>query len=105
MIRGTNEYGLDDAIAILIELLRNGRARAYGYDLFARRRAEEAAARLHPQDALRDHAVRDLTPIFFDAAWELCRRGIVRPGVRRSGEQAVDDGGYSLAEAGRAARI
>jgi hypothetical protein len=34
---------LDEAIAILIALLQKGRARSYGYDLYARRGAEEAA--------------------------------------------------------------
>jgi hypothetical protein len=38
-----------------------------------------------------------------DAAWELCRRGLVRPGVKNINEQSVNETGYSLTEAGRAA--
>ncbi|HUS52868.1 MAG TPA: hypothetical protein VMY41_02550 [Thermohalobaculum sp.] len=61
----------------------------------------EHIARRCPQAQVR--AVVQLSPIFFEAAWELCRRGIVRPGIRHNGEQAVEDGGYSLTVAGAAA--
>ena len=95
---------LDAAIAILVELLRKGQAGNYGYDLYARRGAEEAARSQNPRDpGGRERITIELTPVFFDAAWELCRRGFVRPGVRRTQDQAVGDGGYSLTVAGRAA--
>jgi hypothetical protein len=102
---------LDEAIAILLELLRDGRAAFYGYDLFPFQAAREAVARMQrerPRDqaiqAPRDQqAVIELSPVFFEAAWELCRRGFVRPGVRRAQDQAVTEGGYSLTIAGRAA--
>jgi len=94
---------LDEAIAILIELLRAQRAGNYGYDLYPRTGADIAAARLYPNDQFREQHVNELSPVFFEAAWELCRRGIVRPGIRRTGDQAVPDGGYSLSAAGRAA--
>lgn len=94
---------LDEAIAILLDLLRNDRARNYGYDLYARNGAEFAARQRYPHEHYLEGPLRELSPIFYEAAWELCRRGIVRPGVRRSGEQAVDEGGYSLTVAGRAA--
>ncbi|MGE0251231.1 MAG: hypothetical protein AB7G80_01070 [Dongiaceae bacterium] len=42
---------------------------------------------------------------FYDAAWELCRRGILRPGVTQNQKQATEDGtggnGYSLTPFGR----
>jgi hypothetical protein len=42
------------------------------------------------------------TPIFAAVAWNLCRRGILRPGVRNAGEQGSDDGlGYSITPLGR----
>jgi len=92
---------LDEAIAILIELLRRGQAQGYGYDLYPRRGAEEAALRQHPHNPTpREQTTRDLSPLFFEAAWELCRRGIVRPGIKRAGDQAVEEGGYSLTIAG-----
>jgi len=93
---------LDEAISILIALLQAGRAGAYGYDLYARRGAEEAASQMRIQPLQDQQVIRDLSPIFYEAAWELCRRGIVRPGIRRSGDQAVEEGGYSLTVAGRA---
>jgi hypothetical protein len=85
---------LDEAIAILLDLLRNDRARNYGYDLYARNGAEFAAQQRYPHEPFIEGRVRELSPIFYEAAWELCRRGIVRPGVRRAGEQAVEEGGY-----------
>src|SRR5882757_7115256 len=94
---------LDEAIAILLDLLRNGRALGYGYDLYARTGAQLAAQQRYPREPFIEGRVRELSPIFYEAAWELCRRGIVRPGVRRAGEQAVEEGGYSLTVAGRAA--
>jgi hypothetical protein len=94
---------MDEAVAILIELLQAGRAGKFGYDLYAREGADVAATRLHNDQRNRERAAIELTPVFFDAAWELCRRGIVRPGVRRTGDQAVSDGGYSFTNAGRAA--
>jgi hypothetical protein len=93
---------VDEAIAITIDLLQKGEAGKYGHDLFAQHVAATAALRLHGQ--FNEESVRNLSPLFYDAAWELCRRGIVRPGVRTSGDQAIaDGGGYSLTEAGRAA--
>lgn len=95
---------LDEAIGILINLLQRGQARNYGYDLYAHRGAEEAALRLHPNNPFdREQAMRDLSPIFYEAAWEMCRRGIVRPGIRRSADQAVEEGGYALTKSGRTA--
>jgi hypothetical protein len=46
-----------------------------------------------------------LSPIFYDAAWTLCRLGVLRPGIRRLDLQATADGasgnGYSLTVAGK----
>lgn len=46
-----------------------------------------------------------LSPHFYAAGWELCRRGILRPGIVRHGKQATPDGasgnGYSITPAGR----
>jgi hypothetical protein len=100
--RKWGKMGLDEAISILIGLLQAGRGGSYGYDLYARRGAEEAVSRM-PHRPLEDQQmIRDLSPLFYEAAWELCRRGIVRPGIRRSGDQAVEEGGYSLTVAGQA---
>jgi hypothetical protein len=94
---------LDEAIAILLELLRAGRAGSYGYDLYAREGAREAARRRQLPPGHDDRVIIELSPVFYEAAWELCRRGIVRPGVKSSNEQSVPEGGYSITVAGRAA--
>lgn len=59
--------------------------------------------RIRPILALVEQEARELSAVFYDAAWELCKRGIVRPDVRRTGDQAAEDSGYSLTAAGRAA--
>ncbi len=46
-----------------------------------------------------------ISPYFFDASWELCRRGVLRPGIQSFGKQATDDGsagnGYSVTPFGK----
>jgi hypothetical protein len=97
---GTAEIGLDEAIAILIKLLQAGRAGNYGYDLWPPEGASQAVSKMQIPFPQNQGLEREISPVFYDAAWELCRRGIVRPGVRRSGEQVVGDG-YSLTAVGR----
>ncbi len=93
---------LDEAISVLIGLLKASKAGNYGYDLYPRVGAQVSAEKIHPNDVQAQAlAIRKLSPIFFDAAWELCRRGVVRPGVRVTGDQAVNEGGYCLSAAGR----
>ncbi len=93
---------LDEAIAVLVELLSNGAAARYGHDLYTRAGAEAAAGRAAKgDDQKRQSLTIELAPVFMDAGWELCRRGIVRPGVNVDGGQDV--GGYSLTLAGREA--
>jgi hypothetical protein len=45
------------------------------------------------------------SPVFLNAAWELSRRGILRPGIRRMNTQSTDEGsaghGYSITSFGR----
>jgi hypothetical protein len=49
--------------------------------------------------------LQEIMPVLYDAAWELCRRGILRPGVRGWNLQATPDGasgnGYSITPFGR----
>lgn len=51
------------------------------------------------------HRSIELSPNFYAACWELCRRGIIRPGVRIMGAQATPDGsagdGYSITPFGK----
>jgi hypothetical protein len=101
--------GLDEATAIILEYLREVATRPhaqrgmYGYDLWAPALANAWAAQACGSDTLRrDNIARRASPVFFEAAWELCRRGLIRPGIRESGGQAVSGGcGYSLTIRGR----
>jgi hypothetical protein len=98
----------EDALLVIVKWLRAGRPGRredyshYGYDLYIstliRWYLREQPTRLDQfQEA---HGVDELFPIFADAAWELCRRGILRPGVRAYQAQAVDEGGFSVTKFG-----
>lgn len=102
--KARSDMTLDEAIALTLELLRHGRAQDYGYDLYPTRVTRLVAEQRHGNDrqALAE-ALTEMSPIFMEAAWELCRRGMVRPGIRNVNSQATDEGGYSLTIAGEAA--
>ncbi|MEK7994220.1 MAG: hypothetical protein AAB403_10490 [Planctomycetota bacterium] len=104
---------VDDAIGILVEYLtRNyGGTSAgignYGYDLsLLQFLAKFAVERMNiPNNGYiaDDPAVQAVSPVFLDAVWTLCRRGLMRPSVARRGGQGLPTGeGYSLTAAGRA---
>jgi len=85
----------DDATTIIVDLLRGGTNIAhYGYEVYVPNviylhlRSENPNRPQHEFDQGRD----ELSPWFYAAAWELCRQGILRPGVRRAGTQATEDG-------------
>ena len=93
----------EDAQTLLIRWLRqldHGDYGTYGYDVYLpallRRYLESQNIRHHEQEP----HLRDMIPVFYAAAWDLCRRGILRPGVRGWNAQATADGasgnGYSI---------
>lgn len=99
----------EDATTLLVEWLRkpdHGDFGRYGYDVFVPHLLRHYLER---KEGLQHHdlerRVRELMPAFFAAGWELCRRGILRPGVREYGAQATDQGnagsGYSITPFGR----
>ena len=49
--------------------------------------------------------MKDISPFFYASAWELCRRGIIRPGIEMLNKQATADGssgnGYSITPFGQ----
>lgn len=79
----------------------------YGYEFFLPNILRAYLSRKAPfQGYTQDHPdARRLAPIFYDAAWSLCRRGIFRPHIQTIGGQATADGasgnGYSLTAYGR----
>jgi hypothetical protein len=87
----------EDAMKNIIQWMREELHTAYsnyGYDLYVPNiiRAYLISIRIHEHNPQAHQLTREFAPVFFDAAWELCRRGIIRPGVRNIGEQATPDG-------------
>jgi len=90
----------EEAILKIIEWIREGCPSAYGrfgYDVYIPNLIHSYTSDYQEQ--------LNISSIFFDAAWELCRRGIMRPGVKVLGEQATDQGssggGFSLTPFGK----
>ena len=97
---------VEDATAFIVDFIARPRAAAaysdYGYDVYVPNVVAAYLADIEkiPQHPVRDHPRgRELTPFFFDAAWELCRRGALRPGVPNGGN--ADNRGFSVTNLGR----
>lgn len=99
----------EDALRFIVDSLARDaqKFKNYGYDVYVTRAAEQYAREV---DGLLEHMeaqrrMYEISPIFFDAAWELCKRGILRPGITSWGQQMTDDGsagnGYSITPFGR----
>lgn len=104
---------IDDAIEFIIDVIRHPRPRSSqfgkaGYDItlqiildaYMREMKECPEYISRAEDCPGAHEV---TASIFEAAWELCRRGILRPSVRFfEGQHGNADGsGYSLTTLGR----
>lgn len=77
----------------------------YGYDLYLPRVMErwlqENKNLLNLQNGeTTEYYKPDISKYFYEASWELCRLGVLRPGIKKLGEQSTDDGsagnGYSI---------
>jgi hypothetical protein len=100
----------EDAFHFIVRVLRDNIipdvGSSYGYDLYlpniVLHYLMSVAKRGHAE-AQRDQ--RSASPAFLTAAWELARRGVLRPGVKAMGQQATDEGsagsGFSVTPAGR----
>ena len=103
----------EDALLAIVNWLRQGSPRGplgpshYGYDLYL---PTLISWYLRQQLKVRDQneeyrLAQQFFPVFADAAWEMCRRGILRPGIREQGAQATEDGsagsGFSVTVFGR----
>jgi hypothetical protein len=95
----------DDAMSYLIQWLRQGRrpeSTQYGYDVYIPNVIRDfLVERGRSADEISSSSeLSSLSPYFLAAAWEIARRGIIRPGVRSIGEQAPSDGavgaGFSI---------
>jgi hypothetical protein len=93
-----------DATALLIRWLRkpdHGQYGRYGYGVYLSNLARVYLSNqgIHHHGEL-DAPVKKMMPMLYAAAWELCRRGILRPGVEDYLGQATQAGasgeGYSI---------
>ena len=97
---------LDDAIAFTLQELRkrletDRRRGDYGYDIYMLNVARHWAMTQANDQRQWEPIADEVTPTFLDAAWELSRRGILRPGVyTRLGQGTGEGVGYSITEAG-----
>ena len=95
----------EDALNILVSLLRAPIPKGhtiYGYEIYLPTSVKHYLNQKGISYPDSDRIWSEWSPVFYDAAWELCRRGILRPGVKRAGGQAVGDGeGYSITPFGR----
>jgi hypothetical protein len=90
---------LEDATKLLIELLRNpdhGSFGKYGYEIYLPALLKTYFVKQGIQLQDTDQKLYELSPVFYEAGWELCRRGILRPGIKCYGEQATADGGAEV---------
>jgi len=94
----------EDATNLLIGWLRKpyvSNYSSYGYDIYLPNLIRAYLEKQRPQDTQYvETRLREEMPAFFAAGWELCRRGILRPGVHSYNAQATSDGnagaGYSI---------
>ena len=105
------EFGVDSALQIITRYLREGsdKYKKFGYDIhlpslwedYVRERDDLPATEYH-EAANRG---QELAPLFYAAAWDMCLRGLIRPGVRAPNTQVTEDGqggsGYSYTPQGR----
>ncbi len=95
---------VEDAIQLIVRYLHepkpSSETSSYGYGLYLPNVARAYLGKLGKTWQETEHLWPSLSPTFYAAAWELCRRGILRPGVRHVGLQITDDGsggnGYSV---------
>jgi hypothetical protein len=99
---------LDDAQQFIVEKLRQPHANQseYGYAIYL---PKIVSIYLEEIEKIPEHLLnrgshprfRAVMPAFCDAAWELCRRGILRPSVQALSDPGTANGlGYSLTAVG-----
>lgn len=97
-----------DALEFLIYCMRNPREHNhshYGYEVWLPhiiyRYLSEIRGISRPNDSREQ---REISPFFYEASWELARKGYTRPGIKQYQDQDVSGGisnGFCLTESGR----
>jgi hypothetical protein len=100
----------EDAMNLLLRWFQSpdhGNQSSYGYDFYL---PSMVRMYLRKEKGINsqfevESELKEMMPVLYGAAWDLCRRGILRPGIREYGAQATDDGnagnGYSITPFGR----
>jgi hypothetical protein len=101
----TEEDAFNVLVTSLFQLVNSKEGR-YGYDLYLPDVMRTHVQTIDPSMKQRSNPpINTISPPFYAAAWTLCRRGVLRPGIRSHGEQVTEDGsggnGYSLTPFGR----
>ena len=103
-------FEYEDAMALMVRWLQEpdyGSFTSFGYDIYL-----PNLARIYLRkekginsDMQIEKNMGEMVTSLYPAVWDLCRRGILRPGVYRYGAQATDEGtagnGYSVTPFGR----
>lgn len=99
---------VQDALLFLVDCLRTNGLRGctnYGYDLYLPPAIHKYLCTEGQNVTWGDSQMVTVSPVFMDAAWELCRRGVLRPGVREWQQQETRTGtaglGFSVTPFGR----
>ncbi len=95
---------IEDAERVIIQWIRQRPTSEYsihGYDIYLSHLIRWHFHESGEQDQQKiDQDIERLWPVFVAAAWELCRRGLIRPGIRQLYSQPTSDGsageGYSV---------
>jgi hypothetical protein len=101
---------VEDAEKFLIAWLRDSSLRrsgysSYGYKLYLPNVIRDYLSQQGHNPQQVEGQIEKQSPYFYAAGWNLCRRGILRPGIRMYGAQATADGasgnGYSITPFGQ----
>jgi hypothetical protein len=97
-----------DATELLIQWLRNpnyGSYGRYGYGVYLPALVQTYVQNQDITGVDVEQKMAEMMPMLYAAAWELCRRGILRPGIEAYNAQATADGasgnGYSITPFGK----
>jgi hypothetical protein len=103
---------IEDATAFLVDYICGPRPSngypTYGYEIYlpnvvASYVVEVERSADHLSTIYGGRRMRELSPVFYEAAWDLSRRGILRPGVKEIGAQSAggEGEGYCVTTMGR----
>ena len=95
---------VEDALKVIIQRIKDpspSEYSNYGYDIFLPNLIRDYSRTTEARGMFDiEQRVKELSPLFLAASWELCRRGIIRPGVKMLGAQATSEGsggaGFSI---------